>query len=147
MGVNRSHNFLTFVHVALTEPNHIRFSRRNELSIKIMTQVWEVALPTPAHKLVLMKFADHANDDGVCYPGAKGVAKACSLKERQVRKVISELREWGFIKLIEEENAATKKPCVYSITPALGRTPVIERTPAPQRRDPCTVAPQTPALE
>lgn len=135
-----------------------------------MSQCWLVKLPTPAHKIILLKFADHANDDGLAYPGAIGISEAVGLAERQTRKLIGELRKWGFLKVFEAEDPVKGKPITYRVTPALGCTPalqctpkekktktmpthalecspVVECSPALERRRGCTTAPLPPALE
>lgn len=135
-----------------------------------MSQCWLVKLPTPAHKIILLKFADHANDEGLAYPGAIGISEAVGLAERQTRKLIGDLRKWGFLKVFEAEDPVKGKPITYRVTPALGCTPalqctpkekktktmptpalecspVVECSPALERRRGCTTAPLPPALE
>ena len=34
------------------------------MSIRLMTLVWDVRWPTQNHLLVMLKLADHANDEG-----------------------------------------------------------------------------------
>lgn len=86
------------------------------MSIRLMSRCWETQLPTPSHKLVLLKLADHANDYGYAYPGVVGIAKACGLHDRSIRRILSDLRKLGVIKISEEENPETKKPITYRIT-------------------------------
>src|SRR6185436_18898864 len=52
----------------------------------------------PATKFVLVILADHANDDGICWPGQKGIAEKVGTKERQVRRHIAKLLAKGKIK-------------------------------------------------
>ena len=44
-------------------------------------------------KLVLVALADHADDDGICWPGQKGVATKCGLSKRTVTAAIARLTE------------------------------------------------------
>jgi hypothetical protein len=62
------------------------------MSVKAMTWVWEHSLSEGAARLVLLKIADHAGDDGTdAYPGQKSLADACRISVRSVRRHIEEL--------------------------------------------------------
>lgn len=80
------------------------------MSIRIMSQCWDATLSTPAHKLVLLRLSDHANDHGLAYPGAIGIGKVCGLKERRVREILGDLRTWGFVSVHAPEDPIAKKP-------------------------------------
>jgi len=67
------------------------------MTIKAMNWAWEVDLP-PALKLVLLKLADRANDDGECWPGQASVAKACGIGARTLVRHIATLEQMGLIK-------------------------------------------------
>lgn len=67
------------------------------MTIRAMNWAWEVDLP-PALKLVLLKLADRANDDGECWPGQASVAKACGIGQRTLVRHLSTLEEMGLIK-------------------------------------------------
>lgn len=67
------------------------------MTIKAMNWAWEVELP-PALKLVLLKLADRANDDGECWPGQASVAKACGIGARTLVRHIATLEQMGLIK-------------------------------------------------
>ena len=69
------------------------------MSIKVMTAVFETDLP-PTEKIVALKLADHAHDDGThVFPSAASVAAKCSMSERQVWRVIKSLLDKGIIVL------------------------------------------------
>lgn len=55
-----------------------------------MNWAWNIDLQ-PAVKLVLLKLADRANDDGECWPGQDTVAVACNMSERSVMRHIATL--------------------------------------------------------
>ena len=61
-----------------------------------MTLVWETPLPD-SEKLVLLALADWANDDGVCWPSVKTLAKKCSKSERTVQNAVRSLRVKGHL--------------------------------------------------
>jgi hypothetical protein len=61
-----------------------------------MNWAWGIELP-PALKLVLLKLADRANDDGECWPGNASIAKACCIGERTLIRYIAKLEEAGLM--------------------------------------------------
>jgi len=66
------------------------------MSIRAMTWAWTAALsPTP--KLVLMALADIADDQGLCWPSVKALARKCSLSERSVQRVLRSLESEDFL--------------------------------------------------
>lgn len=63
-----------------------------------MTQVWEIPLPC-SQKLVLLKLADNAHDDGLsARPGVPTIAKQCGLSERTVQYALRDLEAAGLIR-------------------------------------------------
>jgi len=67
------------------------------MSIKVMNAVFDTSLP-PSEKIVAIKLADHAHDDGTSvYPSAASLASKCSLSERQVRRILKILLVKGVI--------------------------------------------------
>lgn len=60
------------------------------MSVKALAWAWAQDIPT-ATKVVLMALADHADDDGICWPGVKGVAEKCGISRRNTRRHISKL--------------------------------------------------------
>lgn len=45
------------------------------MSMILTAQVMKLKIGNPARKLVLLKLADNANDDGVCFPSYKNIAE------------------------------------------------------------------------
>lgn len=66
------------------------------MSIKAMNWAWDIRLQ-PAVKLVLLKLADRANDDGECWPGQESIATACDMSERSVMRHIGFLERVGIL--------------------------------------------------
>ena len=52
---------------------------------------------TGTRKLVLLALADHAHDDGRCWPGVQGLAIKCGLGERTMRAALADLAALGLI--------------------------------------------------
>ena len=67
------------------------------MSIKAMSWAWEQATSSSGAKLVLLALADHANDDGECWPGMKRIAEKCGMSARQVSNHVTGLEIAGLI--------------------------------------------------
>lgn len=67
------------------------------MSIKVMSQVWDIEGIDSSECLILIALADHADDQGRCYPSIGRLAKRTKLSDRGVQKVISRLIEKGFV--------------------------------------------------
>lgn len=65
------------------------------MSIRIMSEVWEHSRHGGAHLLLLLKLADRANDDGVCWPGHTSLAKAARISRRKAIDKLAEIEESG----------------------------------------------------
>lgn len=66
------------------------------MSVRASTWAWQQPIKGTA-KLVLLALADHANDDGKCWPGIETVAKKCGISRIAVINNISKLRKSGFV--------------------------------------------------
>lgn len=73
------------------------------MSIALMTRVWESEMPTHAHKLVLLAFADYADEEGRCWPSVGRVATRSQISRRQVQRVVSDLKKSGLLEVVEKE--------------------------------------------
>jgi DNA-directed RNA polymerase specialized sigma54-like protein len=62
------------------------------MSVKIMSQVWELDLPHNAQSIFLA-LADHADDDGYCYPSVGRLAWKTGYGVRQVQRTLKDLRD------------------------------------------------------
>ncbi|MGP4905156.1 helix-turn-helix domain-containing protein [Psychrobacter faecalis] len=67
------------------------------MSFKLTVEVFDAKIGNPARKLVLLKLADQANDNGLCWPSYATVAKACEVDRRTVIRHIKKLEEDGFL--------------------------------------------------
>jgi hypothetical protein len=67
------------------------------MSIKLMTKAWELDLKSN-EKLVLIAMADHANDDGDCYPSVTKMAVKCGMTRQGVIGIINRLISYGYVK-------------------------------------------------
>ena len=62
-----------------------------------MSAVWDIEGIDSSECLVLISLADHADDQGRCYPSIARLAKRTKLSGRGVQKVITRLIEKGFV--------------------------------------------------
>ena len=76
------------------------FNRTN-MSVRIMSKVWDSQLGSHTEKLVLLALADNANDEGLCWPSRKTIARKCDLSETAVRNQIKEFESAGLISITE----------------------------------------------
>ncbi|MDP2953715.1 MAG: helix-turn-helix domain-containing protein [Chloroflexota bacterium] len=76
-------------------------------------------MPT-ATKIILMALADHADDDGVCWPGMKGVAAKCGIHHRNAQRHVSKLISLGLIQSIPRhrpDRSRTSNFFILSMSP------------------------------
>jgi len=73
------------------------------MSIKLMTLSWELEMqPTP--KLVLLALCDWANDEGLCFPSIRSIARRACLSQRQSQRVMQALVAAHWIRVVGNEN-------------------------------------------
>lgn len=69
------------------------------MSVKWTSRIW--AMDDPRLRLgtllVLLTLADHADDEGVCWPSMDRIAMNARLTTRQARRVVGSLIEWGYV--------------------------------------------------
>lgn len=59
----------------------------------MMVDAMKARVGSPARKLVLIKLADHANDDGECWPSIAHIADHCEMSRSSVKHHIRELEK------------------------------------------------------
>jgi len=67
------------------------------MSIKALNWAFSQELAA-SPKLTLLALADHADDDGICWPGVTGLAKKTSQSERTIQRRLVELQEAGYLR-------------------------------------------------
>src|ERR1700757_4536602 len=66
-----------------------------------MSQVWEYTrIESQAELLVLLALADHARDDGLCWPSMRSIAGKARIEERSAQRIIRRLIEKGLVELV-----------------------------------------------
>lgn len=73
------------------------------MSVNMLRLAFEAQTERTADKLVLLKLADHANDDAECWPSQAHIERHTGLSKRTIIRSINRLEKSGFL---------TKKPTV-----------------------------------
>lgn len=84
------------------------------MSVKLMSKAWDMDLPC-GQKFVLLALCDHANDDGLCYPGQSRLADKCGMSPRTVSSHIDWLEKRGLIRKERRQNTQRRKSDLYHI--------------------------------
>ncbi len=82
------------------------------MSVHVTSWAWKQPLVDHGQKLVLLKLADNANDDGVCWPSQKTLAAECAMGERTVNRKIAELEASGYLVI---RRRGKRKSNVYTL--------------------------------
>ena len=85
------------------------------MSVKIMSKVWEESRQSGSALLMLLAIADHANDDGVCWPSIATLAAKARVQERQARNLIAHLAEAGELQI--QHGRGRGNTSIYVVTP------------------------------
>lgn len=67
------------------------------MSMRLMAQAMSIKVGNPLRKLVLIKLADNANDDGICFPSYQYIADVCEISKASARTHIDALIKMGFV--------------------------------------------------
>jgi len=90
------------------------------MSIKIMSQVWELDLPHNAQSIFLA-LADHADDDGYCYPSVGQLAWKTGYGVRQVQRTLKDLRDQKMAIPTGSVAGGRHNTVVYRLYPSAGK--------------------------
>lgn len=87
------------------------------MSLAQMTHALKLRTGNPLRKLVLLKLADNAGDDGECWPSIPHVARECEMSERAVQMHIRFLVERKFLWIEERKTVeGLNKSNIYHLT-------------------------------
>jgi DNA-binding transcriptional ArsR family regulator len=62
-----------------------------------MAWAWRQQVGNPTRKTILLALADHADQDGICWPGHEGIAEKCEVSRRTVIRQIEQLARDGLV--------------------------------------------------
>ena len=74
------------------------------MSMRLMVQAMNCKVGNPARKFVLLKLADNANDDGICFPSYQYIADKCEMTRRSAISHIEYLIKMGLVSKKERKN-------------------------------------------
>lgn len=70
------------------------------MSVKYMFEAFKLKVGNPIRKLILLKLADNADDDGFCFPSQATLAEASECSRKTVNTHCRQLEEDGYIKIV-----------------------------------------------
>ncbi len=110
------------------------------MSVTVMGEVWKRTDLDPYERLVMLSLADHADDEGSCYPSIARLCARTGMKERGVQVVLKRLAAKGFVSVRIGEgrkgsNVYTVHPTPAPDAPRTGCTPQ-DMHPAPGAETP-----------
>ncbi|EDC6446510.1 helix-turn-helix domain-containing protein [Salmonella enterica subsp. enterica] len=68
------------------------------MSMNLMAKAMSIKVGNPLRKLVLIKLADNANDEGECWPSYQHIADQCEVSRTTVKSHIRALEDMGLLK-------------------------------------------------
>ncbi|NWL48388.1 helix-turn-helix domain-containing protein [Pseudomonas hunanensis] len=68
------------------------------MSMELMVKAMKTKVGNPLRKLVLIKLADNASDQGECWPSYQHIADQCEISKRSVMLHVSNLEAQGLLK-------------------------------------------------
>ena len=85
--------------------------------MSLLALTWAFRQPVrPAAKLVLLALADHANDDGECWPGIAGLTAKTSLSDRAIQKNMRVLASAGLLNVTPRlDESGRQKSSLYRL--------------------------------
>lgn len=87
-----------------------------------MVDALAIKVGNPLRKLVLVKLADNANDDGECWPSYQKIADTCEISRRSAINHIKWLEEHGFLISCARKDAdGMNRTNIYKLTIAEGK--------------------------
>lgn len=105
------------------------------MSMELMVKAMKIRVGNPLRKLVLIKLADNASDQGECWPSYQHIADQCEISKRSVMNHIAALCESGLVKKVTRKGEKGNSSNIYLLHPRRTRK---RRKPAqnPQKRLP-----------
>ncbi|WP_105464398.1 helix-turn-helix domain-containing protein [Escherichia coli] len=86
------------------------------MSMNLMAKAMNIKVGNPLRKLVLIKLADNANDNGECWPSYQHVADQCEVSRSTVKSHIRALEEMGLLKRESRRKGGLNQSNVFYLT-------------------------------
>lgn len=85
------------------------------MSFKATTWAFEQKVGSALGKLILIKLADNANDEGYCFPGQAHIAEAVEASRETVSRQIKKLVERGFVEIVPRYENGFRRGNAYRL--------------------------------
>ncbi|EOC1067819.1 helix-turn-helix domain-containing protein [Cronobacter malonaticus] len=83
------------------------------MSMNLMAKAMNIKVGNPLRKLVLIKLADNANDNGECWPSYQHIADQCEISKRSVMNHIAALCDSGLVKKVTRKGEKGNSSNIY----------------------------------
>ncbi|KPO88997.1 helix-turn-helix domain-containing protein, partial [Escherichia coli] len=83
------------------------------MSMELMVKAMKIRVGNPLRKLVLIKLADNASDQGECWPSYQHIADQCEISKRSVMNHITALCESGLVKKVSRKGEKGNSSNIY----------------------------------
>ncbi|HGM4725039.1 TPA: helix-turn-helix domain-containing protein [Serratia marcescens] len=95
------------------------------MSMEMMVRAMKIKVGNPLRKLVLLKLADNASDQGECWPSVPYIAEQCEISERSVQNHIQQLVKDGLVRIEKRlaENGLNRSNVYHIILSVSGANP------------------------
>lgn len=87
------------------------------MSMELMVKAMKIRVGNPLRKLVLIKLADNASDQGECWPSYQHIADQCEISKRSVMNHIAALCESGLVKKVTRKGEKGNSSNIYLLQP------------------------------
>lgn len=81
-----------------------------------MVKAMQIKVGNPLRKLVLLKLADNASDQGECWPSYQYIADQCEISKRSVMSHIDDLCQSGLLKKVFRKGPKGNSTNIYILT-------------------------------
>lgn len=82
----------------------------------LMVKAMQIKVGNPLRKLVLLKLADNASDQGECWPSYQYIADQCEISKRSVMSHIDDLCQSGLLKKVFRNGPKGNSTNIYILT-------------------------------
>ena len=101
------------------------------MSMELMVRAMKAKVGNPLRKLVLIKLADNASDQGECWPSVPYIAEQCEMSVRSVQSHIKKLVEDGLVSVEERKSSnGLNRTNVYTLNLRTGANAAPSGAPA-----------------
>lgn len=113
------------------------------MSMNLMAKAMSIKVGNPLRKLVLIKLADNANDEGECWPSYQHIADQCEVSRSTVKSHIRALEDMGLLKRELRRKGELNQSNVFYLTLDNAQQPAPESGGAGAARGGAGAAPRT----